>query len=267
VIEQAYRRAESWGIPLWCQDEAGPYQAIPHPGPSWRPEGEPAHRPHEWIRGGTVKLLTLFHPQTGQVRVEPVGTTPNAVLHPWLRQELSAIVTELPPLDRIDPQAPGRRWSDWGWDEGRLPRLGLRTLAELPPVRMGLIWDNLAGHHTPEIVRWCLEQGIVPLYTPLGGSWLNLAESIQRILVRRTLDGQHPQTAEELRGWFAQTVRGWNVDPTPFEWGGKRWERRQRVRERRYALGGSGGYTRRPIPRAVRPSPFQRIVNGYAHVN
>jgi hypothetical protein len=34
----------------------------------------------------------------------------------------------------------------------------------------------------------------MPLYTPLGGSWLNMAESIQRILKRRTLDGQHPQS-------------------------------------------------------------------------
>jgi hypothetical protein len=40
--------------------------------------------------------------------------------------------------------------------------------------------------------------GIMPLYTPLSGSWLNMAESIQRILKRRALEGQQPQTPEEI---------------------------------------------------------------------
>jgi hypothetical protein len=64
---------------------------------------------------------------------------------------------------------------------------------------------------------------------------------------------------------LAEAVRGWNADPTPFVWGGKRAARRQRARERRHALGGSGAYTRQPIRRR-RPSTGQRL-NGYAHVN
>jgi transposase len=36
---------------------------------------------------------------------------------------------------------------------------------------------------------WLCAHGIMPLYTPLGGSWLNMAESIQRILKRRALEG------------------------------------------------------------------------------
>ena len=59
LIDQAYRIAEAMGIPLWCQDEAGPYQAIPQPGQSWQPEGKPRRQPHEYLRGGTAKLLTL----------------------------------------------------------------------------------------------------------------------------------------------------------------------------------------------------------------
>jgi hypothetical protein len=39
---------------------------------------------------------------------------------------------------------------------------------------------------------WLFQQGIMPLYTPLGGSWLNMAESVQRIIVRLALSGQHP---------------------------------------------------------------------------
>src|SRR5215211_7720577 len=55
AIDLAYRLAEAAGIPLWCQDEAGPYQAIPHAGAGWAPVGEPSRLPHEYVRGGTAK--------------------------------------------------------------------------------------------------------------------------------------------------------------------------------------------------------------------
>jgi len=48
--------------------------------------------------------------------------------------------------------------------------------AELPPLRMLLVLDNLAGHTTPSFVCWLFDHGIMPLYTPLGGSWLNMTE-------------------------------------------------------------------------------------------
>ena len=108
VIERAYRAAEALGIPLWCQDEAGPYQAIPQPGASWQPVGQPAHRPHEYVRGGTAKLLTLFRPATGEVRAQPVLQATNAILHPWLQRELEAHVW--PHCRRWTPPTPdGRR--------------------------------------------------------------------------------------------------------------------------------------------------------------
>lgn len=78
----------------------------------------------------------------------------------------------------------------------------------------------------------------MPLYTPLGGSWLNMAESMQRILVRRALSGQYPQTPQQIIEWLEQTVAGWNEDPTPFVWHDKRYERRKRARLKR--LAGSG---------------------------
>jgi hypothetical protein len=82
------------------------------------------------------------------------------------------------------------------------------------------------------------DHGVMPLYTPVGGSWLNMAESIQRIIVRRALSGQHPKTAQEVIDWLEQTVQGCNENPTPFIWNGKRRRRRERARLRR--LGGSG---------------------------
>jgi hypothetical protein len=113
---------------------------------------------------------------------------------------------------------------------------------------MLLVWDNLAGHLTPSLVLWLFAHGILPLYTPLGGSWLNMAESVQRILKRRALEGQHPQTPEEIITWLEAAARGWNREPTPFVWGGKRAARRDRAR-RRPAVGGSGACTRHPLPR------------------
>ena len=74
---------------MWCQDEAGPYQAIPQPGARWQPEEQPARQPHEYIRNGTAKLLTLLRPATGEVRARGVEAAPNTVLHPWLKAEIS----------------------------------------------------------------------------------------------------------------------------------------------------------------------------------
>lgn len=96
MIEQAYRLAKQCGIPVWCQDEAGPYQAIPQPGAGWAPQDAPARQPHEYVRGGTARLLTLFRPATGEARAKGVTSAPNAVLHPWLRAELSQILRPLP---------------------------------------------------------------------------------------------------------------------------------------------------------------------------
>lgn len=247
MIERAYRLGEALGLEVWCQDEAGPYQAIPQPGSSWQPAGPPARQPHEYVRGGTAKLLTLFRPATGEVRAQAVEHAPNAVLHPWLKAEWEAILAAQSalPSDTAAARAARSYWDAWQAGLSVRPTL----LADLPPLRALLVWDNLSGHKTPELIGWLFAHGILPLYTPLGGSWLNMAESIQRILTRRALEGQHPETSAQIKAWLAATVRGWNAQPTPFEWGGKRAARRQRARQRRHALGGSGGYTRRPIRR------------------
>jgi DDE superfamily endonuclease len=218
------------------EDEAGPYQAIPQPGASWQPEGHPALQPHEYERGGTAKLLTLFRPATGQIRATGVVSVTNAVLHPWLKEQLSAVLAKIEqeqPAETLPPEEerpPAAQWNTWLWphesDEG------------LPPLRIILVLDNLAGHLSHDLVRWFFEHGVMPLYTPVGGSWLNMAESVQRIIVRRALAGQHPQSAQQVIDWLEQTVKGWNKNPTPFVWNGKRRRRRERARLRR--LGGSG---------------------------
>jgi hypothetical protein len=180
------------------------------------------------------------------VRAKGVTQATNAVVHPWLKGELAAILAALPPV--VDAGAPVRQWETWGWDAAVQESWGVA--APLPPIRLILIWDNLTGHKNRELVQWLVAHGVLPLYTPIGGSWLNLAESVQRIVVRRALAGQHPETAAEVLAWLEAAVAGWNRHPTPFAWGGQRAARRQRARERRHRLGGSGGYTRRPIRRS-----------------
>jgi transposase len=179
--------------------------------------------------------LTLFRPATGQVQAKGVLSAPNMVLHPWLQEELQAILAQLDSepfqqsISLPNDHPLMLAWKQWWSNEDP---------TALPALRLVLVWDNLAGHRSNEMVRWLLQHGILPLYTPLSGSWLNMAESLQRIIVRRALSGQHPQTAQQVIDWLEQTVDGWNQNPTPFVWNGKRRRRREQARLRR--LGGSG---------------------------
>src|SRR4051794_23237924 len=172
----------------------------------------------------------------------------NAVLHPWLRERLSDILAGLPvPQASLDPAAPQAAWAVW--------QAGLTrpfTLPDhLPPLRLLLVWDNLAGHKTPDLVLWLCAHGVMPLSTPVGGSWLTMAESIERGLKRRALDGQHPHRPDEIGTWFEQTARAGNAQPTPFVWNGKRRQRRRRSGgDQTHRLGGSGACTHKPLRRS-----------------
>jgi transposase len=224
---------------------------VPQLGSSWQPQGQPATQPHEYVRGGTCKILTLFHPATGQVHLQPVSSCTNPVLHGWLKERLAVILAALPaPAAPADAAATRSAWE--AWQAGLAERFTLP--AELPPLRMLLVWDNLTGHKSAEMVVWLCRHGIMPLYTPLGGSWLNMAESIQRILKRRTLDGQHPQSPNEIGTWFEQTAQAWNRQPTPFLWNGKRRQRRRKQPGHGHAIGGSAAHTSQPLsPHRCRP--------------
>lgn len=232
------------GLTVWCEDETGPFQTMPHPGPAWHPEGQPARQPHEYLHDGKAKVMTLFHPASGSVRVEGTTSTANLVLHGWFQRELCDIRSGFPD----PPPTAGASRPAWQrWQAGLAVRITLPE--ELPPLRMLFVLDHLAGYKMPEFVLWLFAHGIMPLYTPLSGSWLNMAESIQRILKRRALDAPHPETPDEIIARFEAVVEHWNAAPTPFVWGGKRAARRKGERERRHGLGGSGACTRRPIRR------------------
>jgi hypothetical protein len=244
LIDRAYREGEKLGLAVWAEDEAGPYQTKPRAGTSWQPMGQPARQPHEYVREGTAKLMTLFHPATGEVRVKGVPGTPNKVLHPWLQQEIEDVLNGLP-ADSDLPTEPDK-WLQW--QHGLSVRI---TSAEhLPRLRMLLIMDNLSGHLTPSLRLWLFEHGVLPLYTPIGGSWLNLAESMQHILVQRALAGQYLQTPAAIIENLECAAQAWNRNPTPFVWGGSRQGRRRRARERMHRLAASGACVLRPLRRS-----------------
>ena len=172
----------------------------------------------------------------------------NSVLHPWLEEELAAVLEGLASTAPL-PEAENR--AAWArWEQGLTRGVGL--LGKLPPLRVLLVLDNLAGHKTNAFVVWLMRHGVMPLYTPIAGSWLNMAESIQRIITRRALAGHHPRSAEEVIERLEATARSWNRQPTPFVWGGKRKARRERARARRlHRLGGSGACTAGPVQKAA----------------
>jgi len=159
----------------------------------------------------------------------------------WLQTALLAVLAQLPePTGNSQPSR----------EPALLEALarGLTvpiTLPEcLPPLRMLLVLDNLAGHLTPAFVLWLFAHGIMPLYTPLGGSWLNMAESIQRILKRRALDGQHPKTQPRSLPAGGDRRRLESIAHS-LHWGGKRQERR-----RGRASAGTHSAAREPAPNA-----------------
>lgn len=124
---------------------------------------------------------------------------------------------------RMEGERPAACWATW---------LGQSPVPSLPPLRAILVWDHLADHRRWSIVHSLFQHGVMPLSTPLSGSWLNMAESLQRIRCgtrgHSALAGQPPTSEEQLMIWLDEAVAGWNADRPGFAWGGKRQERRQR---------------------------------------
>ena len=92
----------------------------------------------------------------------------NAVLHPWLETQLGEVLAEIEkkqPAESLPPEeqrAPCARWETW---------LGHPPRRPLPALRIVLVLDNLAGHLSSDLVQWFFDHGVMPLYTPVGGSW------------------------------------------------------------------------------------------------
>src|SRR3989440_4787174 len=122
---------------------------------------------------------------------------------------MPATIEKAHPRAELPPEAQRplcAQWKTWLWphesDKG------------LPPLRIVLVLDNLAGHLSADLVLWFFEHGVMPLYTPIGGSWLNMAETVQSIILPRAVAGQHPPNAPEGLDWLEPTGAGRKHDPT-----------------------------------------------------
>src|SRR4051794_30669901 len=98
------------------------------------------------------------------------------------------------PQELLSPEENRLVWKSW--QDGLTVRITLPE--ELPPLRMLVVLDNLKGNKSPELLLWMFARGIMVLYTPLGASWLNMSESMQRILKRRALEGHYPEKPEQI---------------------------------------------------------------------
>src|SRR5258706_2291215 len=99
---------------------------------------------------------------------------------PGGKRELLAVLAEIEkahPQAELPPEAERPLCAQWETWLGHPPR------RPLLPLRIVLVLDNLAGHLSYDLVGWFFEHGVMPLYTPIGGSWLNMAESVQSLIV------------------------------------------------------------------------------------
>jgi hypothetical protein len=138
LIEQAYTLGAGLGLAVWTQDEAGPFQCKPVAGQQWHEPGQPLRQSHEYLRHGTANLLVVFHPATGEVRAKGVRQCTHAVLHPWLKAELAAILAVLPPAPALVSPVERPLWPRW--QEGLACRITLPP--ELPPLRVLVVMDH-----------------------------------------------------------------------------------------------------------------------------
>lgn len=82
--------------------------AIPQPDSHWVEADTSERYPHEYVPGGTAKLLCLFPPSTGEVRVQVVFGATNAVLHLRVEEQVLEILATLPPGARRRTGRSGR---------------------------------------------------------------------------------------------------------------------------------------------------------------
>ena len=112
-------------------------------------EADPERQPHEYFRDGMAKLLTLFHLATGKVRVKGLTSSTNAILHLWLKEELSAILQPLLLPKALDAEINRKLWEMW--------QAGLSLPITLP--------ENIPSSHALDLgqLAWSLYNGFVSL--------------------------------------------------------------------------------------------------------
>ncbi len=135
--------------------------------------GQPTARPHAYIRGGTGQAKDAVPARHGRVRASPRRRPQRRA--PSLAQGGSWWRSWRP--CRADAAAAEATRACWeAWQAGLRERFTLP--ADLPPLRALLIWDNLTATRARTWCSGCAPTGDALVHA-LGGSWPNMAESVQ----------------------------------------------------------------------------------------
>src|SRR6266404_4516647 len=94
-----------------------------------------------------------------------------------------------------------------------------KVVRSYPQGELHVILDNSSAHGTPEVQRWLEENPLVRFhYTPTSASWLNQVEGFFGILGKQSLFLTDFRSKKALRDHLRAYMKGWNRNPTPFEW-------------------------------------------------
>src|SRR4029450_6067584 len=104
--------------------------------------------------------------------LRPGAAAPSTTLHQCGAASVAARVSHRDPRGVPTPALADPVLTHAAWDVWQAGLTLPFTLPEeLPPLRLLLVWGNLTGHKTPGLGLWLCAHGIMPLYTPVGGSW------------------------------------------------------------------------------------------------
>jgi hypothetical protein len=155
------------GLSVWCTDQAGPFQTVPQPGTSWRPQGRPDRHPHEYVRNGVMNLFMITMPLLGWRAVQVTDRRTMLDFAEVIRWLVEEVCEEAEKVVLV------------------MDNLNTHKLASLyeafPPEQARRIAEKLEIHHTPK-----------------HGSWLNMAEIELSVLSRQCLD-RRIESSEILR--------------------------------------------------------------------
>lgn len=94
-----------------------------------------------------------------------------------------------------------------------------KVVRAYPKRELHVILDNSSTHGTPEIRRWLAENPLVKFhFTPTSASWLNQVEGFFGILGKQSLFLNDFKSRKALIDHIKAYMKGWNMNPTPFEW-------------------------------------------------
>jgi transposase len=94
-----------------------------------------------------------------------------------------------------------------------------KVAAAYPDEELHVILDNSSTHSTPQVQQWLATNPRVHFhYTPTSASWLNQVEGFFGILGKQSLSATDFPSKRALREHITAYMRGWNRNPTSFEW-------------------------------------------------